>query len=74
MFETTVTVIFFLLVAGILWLSLQITRGLIQSGVLVLLMLVLPLLVRGFLMASGMFLLMPVGLLLMAFGLVKACM
>lgn len=73
MFEMVITLLFLALLVGILWLAFHISRSLVKLGILVALALVLPALVKSFLVASGIFLLMPLGLLLMAFGLVKAC-
>ena len=73
MFEIAVTLLFFALLAGVLWLAFRIAGSMMKVGVLVALALVLPGLIKSFLLASGIFLLMPLGLLLMAFGLVKAC-
>jgi hypothetical protein len=73
MFETVVTLLFLALLVGIVWLAFRISGSMVKWGVLVALALVLPVLVKSFLVASGIFLLMPLGLLLMAFGLVKAC-
>jgi hypothetical protein len=73
MFETVVTLLFLALLMGIVWLAFRISWSLVKVGILVTLALVLPALVKSFLVASGIFLLMPLGLLLVAFGLVKAC-
>lgn len=74
MFETMITVLFVALLLGVVALALRIGQSLTKIAMLVALALVLPALVKSFLVASGIFLLMPLGLLLMTFGLVKACL
>lgn len=74
MFETVITVLFVFLLLGVVAMALRLGQGLTKVGILVTLALVLPVLVKGFLAASGSFLLMPLGLLMMTFGLVKACL
>lgn len=74
MFETMITVLFVALLLGVVGLALRIGQSLTRIAILLALALVLPALIKSFLVASGIFLLMPLGLLLMTFGLVKACL
>ena len=73
MFETVITVLFLALLVGVVRLTFKISWGLMKIAILVAMALVLPALVGCFLVASGIFSLMPLGLMLMAFGIVKAC-
>ena len=73
MFETMITVLFVALLLGVVALALRIGQSLTKIAILAALAFVLPALVKSFLVASGTFLLMPLGLPLMTFGLVKAC-
>ncbi len=73
MFEFAVTVLFVLLLVGVVRLAFKITWGMAKVAVFAALAVVLPMLVGCFLTVSGMFLLLPLGLMSMAFGLVQAC-
>lgn len=73
MFETVVTVLFFALMAGVVRSVFLANRGAAKIALIAALAVVLPALVGCLLTVSGMFLLMPLGLMLMAFGMVKAC-
>jgi hypothetical protein len=73
MFELVVTVLFVLLLVGVVRLAFRITWGMAKVAIFAALAVVLPALVGCFLTFSGLFLLLPLGLLSMAFGLVQAC-
>ncbi len=73
MFEMIVTILFFALMAGVVRSVFLADRGLAKIGLMAAMAVVLPALVGCLLTVSGMFLLMPLGLMLMAFGMVKAC-
>ena len=73
MFEMVATVVFLLLLVGVVRMAFKISWGLAKIAILAALAVVLPALVGCFVVFSGMFLLLPLGLMLMAFGMVKAC-
>lgn len=73
MFEILVTVLFVWLFWQALRLAFSIAWGLAKAIAVILCILALPALVVGLLSAAGTFLLIPVGIVAGAWGLLKAC-
>ena len=74
MFEILMTVAFVYLVWQFLKLTFRVTWGLAKLGALILFVLSLPALIGSLLMAGGALLLVPVGLIALAWGILKACL
>ena len=73
MFEILVTIIFAWLFWQALRLAFAVTWGLAKVLAVILCIVALPALVVGLISAAGAFLLIPVGLIAGAWGLLKAC-
>lgn len=74
MFEILISVLFFWLFFKALGLALKLTWGVTKFIVSVLFTLALPLLLVCLFFAGGLVLLVPLGLVALAFGLLKACL
>jgi hypothetical protein len=74
MFEIIISILFFLLFFKALGLALKLTWGVTKFIVSALFTLALPLLLILLFFAGGLVLLIPLGLVALAFGLLKACL
>ena len=74
MFEILMTVAFVYLVWQFLKLTFRVTWGLGKLGAVILFVLSLPSLIGCLLMAGGALLLVPVALIALAWGILKACL
>ena len=74
MFEILISVLFFWLFFKALGLALKLTWGVTKFIVSALFTLALPLLLICLFFAGGVVLLLPLGLVALAFGLLKACL
>ncbi len=74
MFEILMTVVFLWLVWQFVKLAFRVTWGLAKGVALVLFLLSLPALIACLLMAGGLFLLLPLILIGLAWGILKACL
>ena len=74
MFEILVVIAFLMLMFKVIGLTFKVTWGLAKLVAGVLMVLALPLLILGFIFWSGIVLLVPIGLLCIAFGILKACL
>ena len=74
MFEILISVLFFWLFFKALGLALKLTWGVTKFIVSALFTLALPLLLVCLFFAGGVVLLIPLGLVALAFGLLKACL
>ena len=74
MFEILISVLFFWLFFKALGLALKLTWGVTKFIVSALFTLALPLLLVCLFFAGGLVLLVPLGLVALAFGLLKACL
>ena len=74
MFEILISVLFFWLFFKALGLALKLTWGVTKFIVSALFTLALPLLLVCLFFAGGVVLLLPLGLVALAFGLLKACL
>ena len=73
MFELLVLILFCGLFIGSLRLAFRITWGLAKIVAVILFVLALPALIAAFLLASGVFLLLPIVLIGVAFIILKSC-
>ena len=73
MFELFVVVLFGWLFVEALRLACKVTWGLAKVAAVILFVLALPLLIGGLLLAGGVVLLVPVVLVAIAFGILRAC-
>ena len=74
MFEILMTVVFIWLFCKFVKLAFRVTWGLAKGVALVLFLLSLPALIACLLMAGGLFLLLPLILIGLAWGILKACL
>lgn len=74
MFEILITVLFFWLFFKAVGLALRMTWGITKVLASVLFTLALPLLLICLFFAGGLLILLPLGLIALAFGILKACL
>ncbi len=74
MLNLVVTVLFFWLFFKVIGLALKMAWGIVKLIASVLVTVALPLLVFCLLCAGGLLILVPLGLVILAFGLLKACL
>ena len=74
MFEILMTVAFVYLVCQFVKMAFRVTWGLAKLGAVILFVLSLPALVGSLLMAGGALLLVPVGLVALAWGILRICL
>jgi len=74
MFEILITVLFCWLFFQAVRLAFKVTWGLAKIAAVILFVLALPSLVGCLFFAGGLLLLLPVGLIALAFGILKACL
>lgn len=74
MLEVIVTILFFWLFFKAIGLALRMTWGITKFIVSLLFSLALPLLILCLVFAGGVVILVPLGLVALAFGLLKACL
>lgn len=74
MFEILMTVVFIWLFCKFVKLAFRVTWGLAKGVALVLFLLSLPALIACLLLAGGLFLLLPLVLITLAWGILKACL
>lgn len=74
MFELLILVLFIWLSVGALRLVFKVTWGLAKAAAVILFLLALPALIGCLLMASGLVLLVPVALVALAWGILRACL
>jgi len=74
MFEILITVLFFWLFFKAVGLALRMTWGITKVLASVLFTLALPLLLVCLFFAGGLLILLPLGLIALAFGILKACL
>lgn len=73
MFELIILLVFIWLVVGVIRLTAKVAWGATKVVATILMVLALPVLVLALLFAGGIVLLVPVGLVVGAFALLKAC-
>lgn len=73
MFEILAILLFIWLLGKTIGLAFRLTWGAAKIAVTILMALALPLLIGGVLLAGGLLLVVPLGLIGIAFGIVKAC-
>ena len=74
MFEILMTVAFIYLFCQFVKLAFRVTWGLAKLGALILFVLSLPALIGSLIMAGGALLLVPVGLITLAWGILRICL
>jgi hypothetical protein len=74
MFEILMTVAFVYLVCQFVKMAFRVTWGLAKLGAVILFVLSLPALIGSLLMAGGALLLVPVGLVALAWGILRICL
>lgn len=74
MFELLITLLFVWLLVQFVKLAFRVTWGLAKGVALVLFVLSLPALIGCLLMAGGLLLLLPIVLIALALGILKACL
>ena len=74
MFELLILIVFGWLFFGAVRLAFKVTWGLAKIAAVALFILALPTLIGCLLLAGGVVLLIPVGLVAAAFGILKACL
>ena len=74
MFEILMTVLFIWLFWQFVKLTFRVTWGLAKLGALILFVLSLPALIGCLIMAGGALLLVPVGMIALAWGILKVCL
>lgn len=73
MFEILVLILFCWLFGGFIRLAFRVTWGFAKVAAVILSAVALPVLILGLLMAGGILLLIPVGLVAVAFWILSAC-
>ena len=73
MFELLVVIAFLWLMIKVVGLTFKVTWGLAKIVASILMVVAIPLLVVCFIFWSGIVLMVPIGLLCIAFGIMKAC-
>ena len=73
MFEILVVILFVWLFIRVIRLAFKVTWGLAKIVATVLFVIALPVLIGCLMVAGGVILLFPLGLIILAFGILKAC-